>query len=216
MSEPKSEIEPKLLLVDDTYDFRIRIKKLLVEFTTLKEEEIAEAGDGKKALAALKNHLGIRDIICDLNMEKMNGIGVARDLIERERKRREEARKREGEVRTEEEGNDKWNPVWWASKWSKDFDKFLAEGKGFFKGGFYIKPSKPEEWEEEAEYNDDDVKDFYDREIRGFLNILRKHFDHILKDEYKEGQFEYKTKEHEMVLRSMIRAAVFYETDLHE
>ena len=62
----------KILLVEDSHDFRHKMKELLEDL----DHQILEAGDGIEGYDLIKNHADIDLIISDLHMPNMDGFSV--------------------------------------------------------------------------------------------------------------------------------------------
>ncbi len=66
----------KILLVEDSHDFRHKMKELLEDL----DHQILEAGDGIEGYDLIKNHADIDLIISDLHMPNMDGLSMCKKL----------------------------------------------------------------------------------------------------------------------------------------
>jgi len=70
----------KVMLIDDSSTMRKIQKRAL---TSMDVSEIIEAGDGKEALAKMKEHnYDFTFVLCDINMPEMNGMETLKALRE--------------------------------------------------------------------------------------------------------------------------------------
>lgn len=128
------------LLVDDERGFRKEKKAWLVELTRLQAEEILEAWDGKDALQILEENPQIRDVLCDMTMDGMDGLEFASQVFASKIKN--------------------LNAVFWSS------DGFNSSAQLMLSA--YIGKK--------------DLCEMKPRTKGQFLEILQKHFSHLLKE----------------------------------
>ena len=65
----------KVLLVDDSLSYRIRLKEGLMDAGY----QVIEAENGRDGLGILRDDQSIAFVVCDLNMPVLNGFGMLRE-----------------------------------------------------------------------------------------------------------------------------------------
>lgn len=71
----------KIMIVDDSLNVRMDLRKAFSESESESEFELIEATDGDEAVALYKNNKDISLIICDYNMPGMDGLTTIKTIF---------------------------------------------------------------------------------------------------------------------------------------